>query len=232
MQRLKGRVTMIRAVVFDLYGTLLGGDVYTDVETKDEGLSRLLREAGYDVYYQEVWSARQLVMFIDYPRGRADTPQEYYAKVLERLEIPVDQRLVEALVKKATEFERVRLYPDVAPTVNALKARGIKTAILTTIPTWRFKYLLEENSVKIDFICTAREAKAVKPNPKIYTTVLETLQVKPDEALMVGDLLETDVTPPKKLGMKGVLLCRTQRKESKEADYVITSLTELLDLIE
>jgi len=223
---------MIKAVVFDLAGTLLEGDIYIDVETKDEGLSRLLREAGYDVYYQEVWSARQLVMFIDYPRGRADTPQEYYAKVLERLEIPVDQRLVEALVKKATEFERVRLYPDVAPTVNALKARGIKTAILTTIPTWRFKYLLEENSVKIDFICTAREAKAVKPNPKIYKTVLETLRVKPSEALMVGDLLETDVIPPRKLGMKGVLLCRTQKMESEEADYVIASLTELLDIIE
>ena len=228
----EGDDAMIRAVVFDLAGTLLEGDIYIDVETKDEGLSRLLREAGYDVYYQEVWSARQLVMFIDYPRGRADTPQEYYAMVLERLEIPVDQRLADALAKKAAEFERVRLYPDVVPTVSALRARRIKTAILTTIPTWRFAYLLEKNSVKIDFICTAREAKAVKPNPKIYTAVLETLEVNPTEALMVGDLLETDVTPPKKLGMKGVLLCRTQRKECKEADYVITSLTELLKLIE
>jgi len=223
---------MIKAVVFDLAGTLLGGDIYIDVETKDEGLSRLLREAGYDVYYQEVWSARQLVMFIDYPRGRADTPQEYYAKVLERLEIPVDPKLVEAMVKKAAELENARLYPDVVPTVNALKAKGIKTAILTTIPSWRFTHLLEENSVRIDFVCTAREAKAVKPNPKIYTKVLETLRVNPAEALMVGDLLETDVIPPKKLGMKGVLLCRTQRKESEEADAVITSLTELLDLIQ
>jgi len=221
---------MIKAVIFDLAGTLLEGDIYIDVETKDEGLSRLLREAGYDVYYQEVWSARQLVMFIDYPRGRADTPHEYYAKVLERLEIPVDQKLVDELVKKSTEFERVRLYSDVIPTVKGLKAKGIKTAILTTIPTWRFRHLLEENSVKIDFICTAREAKAVKPNPKIYLKVLETLRVKPAEALMVGDLLETDVVPPRRLGMKGVLLCREQRRESREADYVITSLTELLNL--
>jgi len=222
---------MIKAVVFDLAGTLIEGDIYIDVETKDEGLSRLLREAGYDVYYQEVWSARQLVMFIDYPRGRADTPHEYYAKVLERLEIPVDPKIVDALVKKAAELEKVRFYPDVVPTVNALKARGIKTAILTTIPKWRFASLLEENSVKIDFICTAREAKAVKPNPKIYTTVLETLRVKPSEALMVGDLPETDVVPPKRLGMKAALLCRTQRKESRDADYVISSLTELLNII-
>ena len=135
-------------------------------------------------------------------------------------------------MKKAAELEKVRLYPDVASTINALIESGIKTAILTTIPSWRFAPLLEKNSVKIDFICTAREAKAVKPNPKIYRRVLETLGVKPTEALMVGDLLKTDVIPPKKLGMKGVLLSRTQRIESKEADYVITSLTELLDLIQ
>lgn len=223
---------MIRAVIFDLHETLLNGDIYIEVETKDEGLSRLLREAGHDVYYQEVWSARQFVMFIDYAKGRADTPQKYYARVLERLEFPVDTKLVDAMVKKAAGLEKVTLYPDVTPTVKALRARGIKTAILTTIPSWRFTPLLEEASVKIDFICTAREARAVKPNPKIYETVLQTLQVKPTETLMVGDDPKTDVAPPKRMGMKAVLLCRKQKKENREADHVITSLTELLNLID
>jgi len=222
---------MIRAVVFDLYGTLLTGDIYTHVEDKDDGLSRLLREAGHDVYYQEVWAARQFVMFIDYPRGRANTSQEFYAKVLERLEISADSRLAEALAQKAVELEQVRLYQDVVPTINALKARGIKTAVLTTIPSWRFKHILEANSVKIDFICTAKEAEAVKPNPKIYLTVLKKFQVKPNEALIVGDDPRTDVIPPKKMGMKAVMLCREEKKMVEEADYVITSLTELLKII-
>jgi len=222
---------MIKAVVFDLYGTLLTGDIYTYVENKDEGLSRILREAGHDVYYQEVWAARQLVMFVDYPRGRADTPQEYYARVLERLEIPADTKLAKKLARKAAELERVRLFEDVVPTVKALKARGIKTAILTTIPSWRFKHILEANQVKIDFICTAKEAEAVKPNPKIYQTVLKTLQVKPNEALMVGDDPKTDVIPPKRLGMKAVMLCRGEKKKVEEADHTIASLTELLNII-
>jgi len=126
---------LIRAVVFDLYGTLLSGDIYINVEDKNEGLSRILREAGHDVYYLEVWAARQFVMFIDYPKGRTNTPQEFYAKVLERLEIPADSKLAEALASKAAQLEKVRLYQDVVPTINALKARGIKTAILTTIPS-------------------------------------------------------------------------------------------------
>jgi putative hydrolase of the HAD superfamily len=170
-------------------------------------------------------------MFIDHPRGRANTPKEYYTRVLERLEIPVNPELVEKLASKAAELEKIRLYPDVVPTVDVLKTREIKTAIVTTIPSWRFAPTLEKAHVKIDFICTAREAKAVKPNPKIYLTALNRLGVKPNEALMVGDDLATDVKPPKELGMKAVWLCRKGKPEQVQADHMVSSLTELLDLI-
>jgi len=222
---------MIKAVVFDLYGTLVTGDVDFKGKDLDEELSLILRQANHEIYYQEVEAARHMVFFIDYPRGRGDTPQQFYSKVLERLEIPFEPKLVDKLVQKATELERARLYEDVAPTVNALKSQGIKTAVLTTVPSWLFKQVLEDNDVRIDFICTAREAKAVKPNPQIYRIVLERFGVKPNEALMVGDTPEIDIVSPKKLGMKTALLCRTKKKTVKEADHVITSLRQLLNII-
>jgi HAD superfamily hydrolase (TIGR01549 family) len=222
---------MIKAVVFDLVETLVTDAAEVKGKDLDEELSQILRLAGHEVYYQEVKAARHMVFFIDYPRGRGDTPQQFYGKMLERLEISSDSKLTDNLVRKATELERVRLYEDVAPTVNALKSRGIKTAVLTTVPSWLFKQVLEDNHVKIDFICTAREAKAVKPNPQIYRTVLETLGVKPHEALMVGDTPEIDIIPPKKLGMKTALLCRTEKKAVKQADHTITSLEQLLTII-
>jgi 2-haloalkanoic acid dehalogenase type II len=223
-------IDMIKAVVFDLYGTLVCGDVNVKGEDLDEALSRILRHSGFEVYYQEVEAARHMVFFIDYPRGRADTAKQFYAKVLERLEIPFDPKLIDRLARKATELERVRLYEDVVPTVNALKSQGMKTAVLTTVPSWLFKHVLEGNDVKIDFICTAREARAVKPNPRIYRTVLQEFGVKPSEALMVGDTPEIDIIPPKKLGMKTALLCREEKKTVKEADHVITSLKQLLKI--
>jgi 2-haloalkanoic acid dehalogenase type II len=222
---------MIKAVVFDLYGTLVSGGVNVKGEDLDEALSRILRQANYEVYYQEVEAARHMVFFIDYPRGRADTPHQFYTRVLERLEIRSDLKLVDKLARKATESERVRLYEDAVPTAKALKSRGIKTAVLTTAPSWLFRHVLEDNDVKIDFICTAKEAKAVKPNPQIYRTVLQKFGVKPNEALMVGDTPEIDIIPSKKLGMKTALLCRKEKKKVKEADYVITSLTQLLKII-
>jgi 2-haloacid dehalogenase len=222
---------VIKAVIFDLYGTLVSSDADGKGEDLDEALSRILRRANREVYYQEVGAARHMVFFIDYPRGRADTPRQFYTRVLERLEIPSDLKLVDKLARKATELERVKLYEDAVPTANALKSQRIKTAVLTTVPSWLFRHVLEENDVKIDFICTAREAKAVKPNPQIYRAVLQEFGVKPDEALMVGDTPEIDIIPPKKLGMKTALLCRKEKKTVKEADYVITSLRQLLKII-
>jgi 2-haloalkanoic acid dehalogenase type II len=222
---------MIRAVVFDLYGTLVTGDVRVKGEGLDEALSRILREANYEVYYQEFEAARHMVFFIDYPRGRADTPKRFYTKVLERLEIPLDPKLVDKLARKATKLERVRLYEDAAPTVNAIKCRGIRTAVLTTVPSWLFRHVLAHNGMKIDFICTAKEARAVKPNPQIYRTVLREFGVRPNEALMVGDTPEIDIIPPKKLGMKTALLCRKEEKTVKEADHIITSLKQILEII-
>lgn len=220
---------MIKAVVFDLYGTLITSQ--EGAESKDEALSRIFRESGHDIYFQEVWSARQFVSFIDYARGRANTPNEYYVKVLERLEIHPDARLIEKLVNKDSEVEKIVLYPDVIPCVNALKTEGVKTAIVTTIAAWRFVPVLEQNKVKIDFICTAREAGAVKPNPKIYKAVLERFGVKAEEAMMIGDDVKTDIVPARELGMKSVLLCRRERTECRDADYIISSLFELLDSV-
>lgn len=220
---------MIKAVVFDLYGTLMTS--HEASESIEEALSKILIEAGYEIYFQEVWAARQFVAFIDYTRGRANTAHEYYAKVLERLEIHPDSRLVDKFVNKDLEMQKNELYPDVATTVNKLKIKGIKTAIVTTIATWRFMPLLEQNKIKIDFVCTAREAVAVKPNPRIYQIALTRFGINAEEAMMVGDDIKTDILPAKSLGMKAILLSRNIRTECKDADHVVSSLAEITDLL-
>jgi HAD superfamily hydrolase (TIGR01662 family) len=220
---------MIEAVIFDLYGTLITSE--EGLEPRDEALSRISRAAGHEAYYQEVWSACQFVSFIDYPKGRANTRHEYYAKVLERLEIPATQTLRDKLAAKDLELEKTVLYPDVAPIVNALKRRGIKTSIVTTIASWRFKPLLEQNNIEIDYVCTAKESQAVKPNPKSFVVVLNKFRTQAQQAMMVGDDVRTDIEPAKELGMKTVLLCRGEKAECKTADHVISSLSELPNLL-
>lgn len=220
---------MIKVVIFDLYGTLITSKNVHG--SKDEALSRILQEAGHEVYYQEMAAARQFVSFIDYPKGRANTAKEYYAKVLERLEIQPNSTLMNMLAAKDLELEKTMLYPDVASTVHALKTKGVKTSIVTTIAKWKFEPILKKNNVHIDYICTAKESQAVKPNPKSFTAILNKFGIPAQQALIVGDDVKTDIEPAKKLGLKTVLLCRSERLECETADHIISSLKELPDLL-
>ncbi len=43
-----------------------------------------------------------------------------------------------------------------------------------------------------------------KPNPKIYVKALEALKVAPTRAMYIGDRPETDVAPPRSIGMRTV----------------------------
>ena len=67
----------------------------------------------------------------------------------------------------------------------------------------------------------------MKPDPKIYMTALEKLNVSPSECIYVDDY-EEEVVGAEKLGIKSF---RINRKE-KQFNHDVQSLLEILDYIE
>jgi putative hydrolase of the HAD superfamily len=78
------------------------------------------------------------------------------------------------------------------------------------------------------------ETGLLKPNPKIFSLALKKLKLKPEEAVMVGDSVRTDVNGARKAGMKAILIDRKRKNNGKKlnADRVIHSLNELEEVIE
>jgi putative hydrolase of the HAD superfamily len=71
-----------------------------------------------------------------------------------------------------------------------------------------------------------------KPNPKIYAKACEALRLSPSRVLYVGDRPETDVHPPKKIGMRTVHFRGAHGRysdvsSSPPADHEVELLTEL-----
>lgn len=58
----------------------------------------------------------------------------------------------------------------------------------------------------IDFVYSSEEMGRSKPAPDLFLSALEALGCKPGEACMVGDRIDNDIRPAKKLGMKTVRL--------------------------
>ncbi|MDH5688278.1 MAG: HAD family hydrolase [Candidatus Bathyarchaeota archaeon] len=85
-----------------------------------------------------------------------------------------------------------------------------------------------------DEVVVSSEVGFSKPAEQIFKITLEKLNVKPEEAVMVGNIVSTDIFGGNGIGMKTVLLQETreyQRSSWEKPTHTIQSLEELLKLV-
>ncbi len=100
-------------------------------------------------------------------------------------------------------------------------------AILTTGSAFLFSNLGLEKHFEI---FTPKETKFIKPDTRAFLMVLEKFNVKPKQAVMVGDEIERDILPAEKLGMKAILIDR-ENKIKNYSGIKIRSLAELKNIL-
>ncbi|MBP1584162.1 MAG: HAD family hydrolase [Lachnospiraceae bacterium] len=89
-----------------------------------------------------------------------------------------------------------------------------------------------------DVVMASAEAGCYKPDPAIFTMALEKAGCRPEDAVMIGDRLDNDIIPAKKLGMKtvwvrqGYAIYQKIDDESKRPDHIVGSIEELIGLFE
>ena len=87
-----------------------------------------------------------------------------------------------------------------------------------------------------DLVMASAETGVAKPDLKIFTMALDKAKCDPSHAFMVGDRLDNDIIPAKKLGMKtvwvrqGFAIYQSIDDEEKKPDYIVDSIDELVDL--
>jgi HAD superfamily hydrolase (TIGR01549 family) len=168
---------------------------------------------------------------VDYPKYGYKNWRSYLSRIFWRLKVKLDEETLETV---ANRFER-RLYQlqwDAAEAVIKAKKNGFKTAIVTTIAYFQFKMAIEPIKKYFDFIMTGYEAGCDKTNPKMYRKVLEILNVKPEEAMMIGDNVQIDILLPKRLGTHAILLDREKKNvDCPQADTVVSNLNEAVETV-
>jgi HAD superfamily hydrolase (TIGR01509 family) len=129
------------------------------------------------------------------------------------------------------------LLPGVLETLTALKKMNLKVGLCTINSEKSVNYILRQFRIAkfFDAVTPRNIVKQVKPNTEHLEATLKALEVNPEEAIFVGDSfrdmkcarelkvtavgLPTGVSSPKDLINSG-------------ANYIITSLTDILPLIE
>jgi putative hydrolase of the HAD superfamily len=132
-------------------------------------------------------------------------------------------------------------FDDVYETLDALKARGYKLGIVSNArDAANVERLIDQAQLRPWFnpIVISANVGVRKPNPRIFKVVLEAWQLKPDEAVMVGDMLGADVLGAHNAGLRGIWATMQAERGANEAhqdtvvpDGVIKRLSELPKLL-
>lgn len=128
------------------------------------------------------------------------------------------------------EIQSITLFADAAPTLTALKDKGIKVALCSNLAAPYGPPVLTLLPVQPEFCAWSYDAGAVKPQPAIYRYLCDGLACQPHEVLMVGDTPDADMAGPRAFGMHGYHLDR--RATQALGNGSLQSLSEVLRLVD
>ena len=131
------------------------------------------------------------------------------------------------------EHQHFRLYDDVAETLRALDAGGVRIGLISNshrcLVSFQAHFELEG---LISAAVSSSEHGYMKPHPSIFRAALELMQVDAGAAVMVGDSFVHDIVGARQVGMRGVLLSRSGQEAPPAPDVtVIRTLAELPALL-
>ena len=136
------------------------------------------------------------------------------------------------------DYGEADLYPDVRPTLAALREMGLWVGIAGN-QTAKAGRIFRELRLPADFIATSSEWGVAKPDPAFFARVVDAAPGSPGEIVYVGDHRDNDLAPAKAAGLRTAHIRRgpwghlwaNDSLVAGLADWRITSLAELPSLL-
>src|SRR5213594_3471543 len=181
---------MVRAITFDAFGTL--------IDTGRDVLIRIARSVCED--QRPSLDAEALLATWDRHFFAAETTEDSLEKTfreygIEATPAPYVDRLVDL-------WRQAKAYAEVPRILDALD--GVPRAVVSNADHEFLLDILQRNGLRFDAVITSESAQTYKPRPRIFEAALESLRVRPEDAIHVGDSLVADIQGASRLGMRTV----------------------------
>lgn len=239
---------MIRAVIFDLGGTLLAyklpGTGWVEFETVGaEAAHAHLAGTGHSLS-RELFVARTVEQV--QARWRQVTDEggnlclaDLLRDICAEYGVALSFEEVEEVVRRYVMplSAQSRPLPGAAETLGALKEQGLKIGLISNT-MWPGRYHLADLARHglegyLDHTLFSADAGLWKPHPEVFRQSLAALEMAPHEAVFVGDFVPHDVAGAQGVGMRGVhIATNAAGAESVTPDGRIDALHELPGLLD
>jgi HAD superfamily hydrolase (TIGR01549 family) len=212
---------MIKAVIFDLDGTLVDSNEL-HVESWDQAFRHFGKHFSLEELRQQIGKGSDQYL-----------PEFLNEEEIKRFGKELDEYRSELFTKEY--LPRVKPFPKVRELFERIKRDGKRIALATSSKTSEskvYKKLLHIEDL-IDAETNADDAGKSKPCPDIFEAALHKLSnPAPNETIVVGDT-KYDIEAAKKIGIKTIaLLCGGRPKEELIAAGAIAIYCDPADLLE
>ena len=189
---------MIKAVIFDMYETLI-----TQYECPQYFAAQMALDAGVDeARFQQLWRPTE-----DDRSIGTYSLEEILENVLRKCDCFSKSKLREIVAKRMRSKEQAfeHLHSEIIPMLTKIKEKGLQIGLISNC-------FSEESAVIkksilypfFDVACLSYDEGVKKPEEEIYRRCLERLQVQPEECIYVGDGGSNELEAAKALGMKAM----------------------------
>lgn len=225
------QVTKIKAVIFDLFGTLIDSFNAQEYRQVLSGMasSLSLPEASFYDLWSSSFNQRALGVF--------KTLEESIFFISKELNIPVDKNAMEQAIRIRLDYTKRTLVPreDAIETLKQLQKLGFKIGLISDCT---FEVPQIWNTTKLsqyfDSVIFSCSVGIKKPDPRIYHLACKKLKVKPKNCLYIGDGSSRELSGALHVGMFPLLIRSPHEKNSVRYDEEdwdgqrISNLSEIL----
>ena len=240
-------ISSIRVALFDLGGTLIyDKDPWPPLYHRaDLALIESLQSAGLHIEPSTFFRGHRGFLSLYYDRRGDDTEEETTAVLLKQLleeqgNLNVSNEVVASALRAmyAVTQSNWLIEEDAIPTLQILKKRGFGIGLISNAgDNENTQILIDKGGFRpyLEFIISSAAFGKRKPHPAIFQSALDHFHAQANQAVMVGDLIETDILGSHQVGMKSIWITRrvikTVHRPNIKPDAIVSALSEIPALL-
>jgi putative hydrolase of the HAD superfamily len=218
-----------RAVVFDLFGTLIDDSPPGEYESFLGTLADCLGAARED--FAAAWARQDVARYT----GPIDT---CLAAICTDVGVSDSARIAAALELRREHLKRTLVpRPDALGTIQSLRDRGFALGMISNASS-ELSLLWADSAFAgvFDAALFSADERMMKPDPQLYRRMANLLEVEPEDCVFVGDGAYRELQGAEAIGMRPILI-RAPHDEWEHEGTIgwsgprVSSLTEILALV-
>ncbi len=213
---------MIKLLIFDLWGTIIANGVYSPTRQVRRILNLNIPFRDYIVRFEKT------LMLKEY-----SDLYEAFKAVCNEFNVKEEAHLLNRLVGLWNKnWLLAKPFDGALDILNELK-KNYKMALVSNTDNSAERIVEKYNlNNYFDKIYFSFKTGYLKINPELFEKIMKDFRVKPEEVVMIGDSIESDMKTPSSLGIKTILVDLKQRRVYPVKIKNIRELPEIIKSIQ